>query len=283
MKPKTLGVIGLGAIGGSVAWRAASSPDVRRVVAYSPVPREGVAAVRVGAVTEFALNVERVVEAADLLVLAVPPSVTLKLLRKLGKTISERSLYCTDVASVKYPITEEAENLNLNKFFAGSHHLAGSQLSGFGAAEPEMFLGKVVYVTPLVDGETAAAEVADFWQRVMGAEPVTMNPAKHDEVLAWTSHMPQAIASALAVTLFNNGPKGVTYGNGSRDTTKRAACNIDMWADILMMNQARMLEALDGYSDEMVELRSMIVNGDEAGIRSWLEKGTRWKEMVDKQ
>ncbi len=276
-------MVGLGAIGGSVAWQAASSPDVRRVVAYTLIPREGVAAVRAGAVTELALNVERVVEAADFLVLAVPPSATKELLQKLAPTIVERSLFCTDVASVKYPITALAEELNLSKLFAGSHPLIGSQSSGFGAAEPDMFRGRVVYVTPLVGGEIAAAEVSDFWERVMGADSVTMDPATHDQVLAWTSHMPQAIASALAVTLGEQGPKGVTYGNGSRDTTKRAACNIEMWTDILLMNQAKVIEALEGCSAAMTQLRSLLQDGDIAGVREWLQMGARWREMVDNQ
>src|SRR5215472_1615006 len=125
MRPESLGVIGLGAIGGSVAWQAARS-GVPRIVGYSPESAEGVAAVKAGAITEVAPSVRHLARQADFVVIAAPPAATLKQLRAIASELRARGAWCTDVSSVKGPIVHLAESLGLARQFAGSHPLAGT-------------------------------------------------------------------------------------------------------------------------------------------------------------
>ena len=277
MIPDTLGVVGLGALGGSVAWQAAQS-GVKRVIGYSPVPKEGFAAVKVGAVTEIAASVERVVQLSELVVLALPPLTTLEMLESLASVFVDRPGYCTDVARVKGPVVAKATALKLDRHFAGSHPFVSFRHSGFAAARPDMLTGKLVYVTPLSGGEVAAGEIADFWRRVIGAEPVTLDAETHDDTLAWTSHLPQIVASALAVTLAKHGPRGVTYGSGALTATQRAIGNTDMWTEIVLMNKGKILSALDAVVSEATRLIVDIEAEDAERIRDWLESGCRWRE-----
>ncbi len=277
MKPDTLGIVGLGALGGSVAWQAAQA-GVKRVIGYSPVPKEGFAAVKVGAVTEIAASIERVVELSELVVLALPPLTTLEMLERLASNIVDRPGYCTDVSRVKGPVVERATALKLDRHFAGSHPLVSSRHAGFAAARPDMLTGQLVYVTPLPGGEVAAAEISDFWRRVIGAEPVTLDAEMHDSTLAWTSHLPQIVASALAVTLAKHGPKGVTYGSSALAVTQRAIGNTDMWTEIVMMNKGKILAALDAAMSETQRLLVDIEAGETERIREWLELGYQWRE-----
>lgn len=280
MKPDTLGVVGLGALGGSVAWQAAQA-GVKRVIGYSPVPKEGFAAVKVGAVTEIAANIERVVQLSDLVVLALPPLATLEMLERLAPVIVDRPGYCTDVARVKGPVVERATSLGLDRHFAGSHPFVSLRHSGFAAARPDMLTGQLVYVTQLPGGDVAAAEIADFWRRVIGAEPVKIDAEIHDGTLAWTSHLPQVVASALAVTLARHGPKGVTYGRGALTATERAIGNTDMWTDVVLMNKEKILAALDAVVSETTRLIVDIESEETERIREWLETGCRWRERLD--
>ena len=280
MLPDTLGVIGLGAIGGSVAWQAARS-GVKRIVGFSPVPREGASAIRVGAVTEIAADANRVVAASDLTVIAAPAQATLVLLDELASALTSRAGYCTDVSSVKAPVVATAGELGLAAQFAGSHPLAGTHESGFSAATSDLFRGKVIYVTPIPGGEVAAREVADFWERVMSATVVTVDASDHDAALAWTSHLPQVVASALAAALSNKGPRGAAIGSGARSTTRLAASNVEMWTDILLLNKNNVLDALEGMDQEIQELRKAISNDDANTIGSWLEAGRKWRAHLD--
>ncbi|MBI4502407.1 MAG: prephenate dehydrogenase/arogenate dehydrogenase family protein [Gemmatimonadetes bacterium] len=276
MRPDTLGVIGLGAIGGSVAWQAARA-GVSRIVGYSPAPAEGVAAAKAGAITEIATSARMVVRQSDFLVLAAPPAAAMDQLRSAAAEIRSRGIWCTDVSSVKGPIVRLAQSLGLAPHFAGSHPLAGTHRSGFDAARSDLFSGVIVYVTPVEQGDAAAREVEDFWSGVLGAHPVPMAAGAHDSLLAWTSHLPQVAASALAVALAASGPRGVTYGTGARDGTRIAASSVEMWRDVLLMNREPVLKALEGLEDSLGTLRHTLLSGDAAALTNWLANAAEWR------
>jgi len=169
----------------------------------------------------------------------------------------------------------------LPEVFAGSHPLAGTHESGFAAAKPSRLDGALVYVTPLPNGERVAREIADFWAGVCGASPVLCNAAEHDRVVAWTSHLPQAVASALAGALRRAGPKGVTYGPGARDTTRLAASNPALWHDVLLLNREALLEGLDAMEGELGRLRRALNTGNGDELLAWLEAARIWRRQVD--
>jgi prephenate dehydrogenase len=262
-----------------VAWRAAQA-GVPRIIGYSPQPAEGVAALKVGAITEVAERPQRVVDAADLVVLAAPPGANLRLLRDLQGDLLRSGCWCTDVTSVKQPVVELAERLGLERVFAGSHPLAGTHESGFAAAKASMLEGAVVYVTPLGRGARAGEEVADYWASVCGADPVICDAAEHDRVLAWTSHLPQAVASALAAALSRAGPRAVTVGPGARDTTRLAASDPGLWHDVLLLNREPLLSALDAVEGELGRLRQALTTGNGAELSAWLETGRAWRRRL---
>ncbi len=279
MVPDRLGVIGLGAIGGSVAWGAARS-GVSRILGYSPDRRDAVGAARHGAVTEVATDARRVVLGADFLVLAAPPGATLELLREHAALIRQRGLLSTDVASVKGPVIALAAQLGLGATFAGSHPLAGTHDRGFRGARPDRFEQAVVYVSPVDEASTAINEVSDFWSRVFGALPVQIQAGRHDEMVAWTSHLPQVVSSALAVALARHAPEGARLGRGALDTTRIAAGSVEMWADILLMNREVLMASLEGFHPVINELREALTRGDSHAITGLLEEGARWRRGV---
>src|SRR3954467_9299835 len=134
MRPASLAVIGLGAIGGSLAWQARLA-GVSRVVGYSPEPAEGIQALKTGAVTDLADTAARAVRGADLVVLAVPPHATIELIGLLASKLDGTSLL-TDFCSVKPPVVQAAVPAGLGDRFAGGHPLAGTHESGFASARP---------------------------------------------------------------------------------------------------------------------------------------------------
>jgi len=272
--------VGLGAIGGSVARRAAAE-GVDRIIGYARHRPDAIAAAKAGAITDVATTLEQAVRGAEFVVLAASPGSNLDLLGEVAKRTAGGETILTDVASVKRPITERAVELGVQARFAGSHPLAGTHASGFEASDTNLFEGVVVYVTPVKDGERAHDEVVDFWQRTMGAHPVTIAAEQHDQLLAWTSHLPQSVASALAVAMAEQGPRGATFGPGARSTTRLAASGSDMWTDVLMQNREPMLQALDGLAKAQGELREALEARDEERLRAWLQRGAQWRRGID--
>lgn len=282
MRPSSLSVIGLGAIGGSLAWQARLA-GVPRVVGFSPSRSDAVQALRSSAVTELADSAVKAVRASELVVLAVPARVTLDLIGRVGAAL-EPGAVLTDVCSVKSPVVARAVSEGLGDRFAGGHPLAGTHASGFAAARPDRLRGCVVYVceTGASGGDAAARRVMSFWQQVLEAQAVLIDAAAHDRQLAWTSHLPQAIASALAKTLADRGLAGVSFGPGARDTTRLAGSSPEMWLDILLYNRAEVADALRATEASVAELRRLLDTADADGLRAYLTAAQRFREGLDR-
>jgi prephenate dehydrogenase len=282
VRPASLAVIGLGAIGGSLAWQARLA-GVSRVVGYSPEPAEGIQALKTGAVTDLADSAARAVRGADLVVLAVPPQATIELIRTLASRL-EGEVLVTDVCSVKTPVVQAAVTAGLGDRFAGSHPLAGTHESGFASARPDRLRGCVVYIcesgTP--DGHRAAQSVSGFWEHTLEASPVRIDPDAHDRQLAWTSHLPQAVAYALARTLAEQGLSGVSFGSGAKDTTRIAASNPEMWLDILLCNRHAVSQALERTEAGIAELRRLLDNSDLPSLQLYLRAAQAFRRGIDR-
>jgi prephenate dehydrogenase len=282
VRPSSLAVIGLGAIGGSLAWQARRA-GIGRVVGYSPSRGDGVAALRASAVSEVADSPVRAVRGAELVVLAVPPGPTLDLIGRLASSL-EPGAILTDVCSVKAPVMARAADCGLGDRFAGSHPLAGTHDSGFLAARPDRLLGCVVYVceSASAEGARAARGVMRFWEEVFEAQPILISAEAHDRQLAWTSHLPQAVAYALAKSLADRRLGGVSYGTGARDTTRLAASSPDMWLDILLQNRDSLVEALSSVEGRVGDLRRLIEAGDRTGLEHYLETAREFRRGLDR-
>lgn len=278
--PASLGIIGLGAIGGSIAWRARDA-GVRRVVGYSRTPADTIEALKRGAITEAADTPRAAARRADLVVLAAPPAAICQLLGQVAGWLEPGAL-ATDVASVKQAILSAAVRHGLGDRFAGSHPLAGTHGGGFEAASPTMLQGVVVYVCPTgsIAGEQVARAVAGFWERIAGAATVRIDAGAHDAQLAWTSHLPQAVASVLGSVIAARGLAGVSFGSGVRDATRLAASDPDLWVDILLANAGPVADALAATGREVEDLRHAIASGDAPAVRAVLDRGATFRRGI---
>lgn len=278
MRPNRLGVLGLGAIGGSVA-RQAKASGIPTVIGWSPEPAERVSAVQQGALDDAPHSAAEVAGRVELLVLAAPPAANLELLERLAPRLAPGTLV-TDVGAVKRSIVAKAEGLDLGSRFAGSHPLAGTERSGFDASRADLFRGAVVYVTPARGGESAAREIAHFWESVCGAQPVVLDAGAHDAQVAITSHLPQIVASLLGQYLSRHLPSGAGLGPGARDTTRLAASEPRLWTEILLLNRDRVLPALRALEEPLGELERALEAGDAKSVQGWLAGASEWRRSI---
>ena len=280
--PDSIGLIGLGAIGGSLAWRATQA-GVKRVVGYSRSTADVIEALKRGAISEGADSPQGAARGAAFVVLAAPPSATLELITRAPSWLAPGAIL-SDVASVKAPVMEQARAAGLAGRFAGAHPLAGTHETGFAAARPDLFRNAVVYVcsTGTREGDGVAQAVASFWELVGESQVVTIDATAHDVQLAWTSHLPQAVSSALAVALGARALGGVSYGAGGRDTTRLAASDPDLWAEILLANSGPVAEALAQTGAAMERLRALITAHDVTGLKAFLAQGAAFRKGLDR-
>jgi prephenate dehydrogenase len=282
VRPSSLAVIGLGAIGGSLAWQARLA-GVRRVVGHSLRSADGVEALKAGAISDLASTPAAAAAGAELVVLAVPPAATLDLMYPLASALGPEALL-TDVCSVKQPIMRKAVESGVGDRFAGGHPLAGTHETGFLSARPDRLRGCVVYVCSGATSQAhrAAGVVASFWEQTLDASPVLIDAEAHDRQLAWTSHLPQAVAYALAKVLSDRGLGGVSFGSGARDTMRLAASSPELWLDILLLNRRAVTEALDQAGAGIAELQGLLSSEDRPALLRYLKTAQDFRTGIER-
>ena len=231
---KRLAVFGFGLIGASVAAAVRkAAPDVEIIAIDLPAT---LASTEVRALSAQQIDsadlasVQRACELAELCLLAAPVSVIERALPALLETAQA----VTDCGSTKRSICARVAGLPRARRFVPGHPMAGGPEGGAGLARAELFQGQTWLVCPENSDTDAVARVEQLIQWV-GAKPVYMTIAAHDRAVAYTSHAPQLLASALSVLAERAGALPAA-GPAYRATTRSAGGAEAMWRDIFAAN-----------------------------------------------
>lgn len=266
--PGVAGVVGLGLMGGSLARDLAVLGW--RVQGTDRDPATAAAA-RAAGVIEGPLEAG----ALDLLVLAVPVRSAPAWLRGPGRELGQDTVI-TDLGSTKRSTVEAAEAAGLGTRFVGSHPMAGDHRSGWEAARTGLYRDAAVWITPAEGAAPdAIARVEGVW-RALGARPRRIEADDHDRLMARVSHLPQLLATALALALGRAGVGPADLGPGGRDMTRLAGSDPSVWTDILVDNGDQVDLALDALAAELDGLRRASRDLDDATLRALLVAGRAW-------
>jgi prephenate dehydrogenase len=280
----TVGIVGTGAVGGSIGGALRRRGLAHQVIGHDPVNAD--AALAAGLIDRVAERLQDLVEGVDLLVLAAPVSVNCSVLAdprlrdglRAGATV-------TDVSSTKASIVAAAKaglGGRLGRFVA-SHPIAGSDRGGPSAARVELLEGATVLVCPTDDCDAdAVAKVEALWT-ALGARVASMAPAHHDRLFAEVSHWPHAVAFALSASI-GCGPLSDDarrfYGAGLRDTTRVGGSPPDLWAGILLDNAGPALAAAAAFRVELDRIEQAIASGDREALVAALARGADWRSTL---
>jgi len=271
-------ILAPGLIGGSVARAAKSRGAARRVVVWARRPETRLAIGEQPWCSATCETPQEAVKGSDLVVIAAPVDRIVPLAHEVALFLKDGAIV-TDVGSVKGTICREGpQAVGAKARFVGSHPMAGSEKTGWEHGRADLFEGRTCFVTPAVASpEEAAAKVVRFW-RDLGAEVVTVDPDKHDEIVAHISHLPQVLASSLCAFLSTKDHSWRNYaGAGLRDTTRIAASDPKLWRGILEENRDEVLRALRHFEDELHALKSALSNRDYVEVAARLERGREYR------
>lgn len=279
MAPRPVAIIGLGCIGGSLA-RAliAQEVDVRGWSA-SPSDREQAAAARVQVSSVEEGGAAAACEGAGIVVLAVPIHTVVEVTSSVSGALARNAtlLHVSGLQSREALGVDAATHAQL----LGTHPLAGSHDTGFGASRPELFVDAVISAEERADPRERAC-IEWLWHTV-GARRVDYRSAEaHDRLMAWVSQLPQLTATALAATLAAGGIEARTIGTGARDTTRLAASDLGSWPTLLAGTPRELDAALELLGNKISDLRAALATGDGEALatiwnsaRAWRREGSR--------
>lgn len=263
----SVAILGLGLIGGSLA-RDLAARGVR-VLGWDRDEAVVRAAAEQGIVEPLSDD------APEIVVFAVPVIAARELLGELRDELHGARLI-TDVGSTKRSIVKQAEALGLGARFVGSHPLAGDHRAGWNASRTGLFAGARVFLSPAPSATDDAIGLADRLWRMVDARPETMDADEHDRRLAWSSHLPQMVSSALGSALARAGVPRAELGPGGRDVTRLAGSSPGMWTEIGIDNADALLPALEAMEERLRDLRLALSAGDSARLRDLLAAAREW-------
>jgi prephenate dehydrogenase len=273
---RTVAIIGLGLIGGSLARDLASRGA--RVLGYDRDPESMALAIASGHVHSALRDDLADVADADWLVLAVPVNEAVGILRAIAPVAGHLTLI-TDVGSTKRAIVDAACELGLTRF-VGSHPIAGSHHSGWRASRPGLFTGRdVVLCTAALTSHDALGHAQSLWES-LGAV-TTISPAEvHDERMAWVSHLPQIASFALALAIGTRGHARAELGPGGRDATRLAASSPAMWRAIGIENAASISRAVMALEQQLRQFRTALDSSDGDDLEARMANASSWCERA---
>ncbi|MEQ1856048.1 MAG: prephenate dehydrogenase/arogenate dehydrogenase family protein [Longimicrobiales bacterium] len=248
-------VLGLGVMGGSLARALSELGDAPRMTGWSPSPEEREAALAARAVHAAPTEWRDAVRGADLVVLAAPLGVSCDILPRVVD-VADPGALLSDVASLKAPMARAAAAAGVTDRWVGSHPMAGSEASGFGASRSTLYRDARVWTVAAPEAKAHVARVHALWSSI-GARPAAIDAEAHDRLMALASHLPQLSSNALASVLMEAGVSPEQLGPGGRDTTRLAGSSPDLWKDLLgyaAPDLARGLRDLAATADQMADL-----------------------------
>lgn len=271
-------IIGVGLIGGSLGLALKEKKVAKRVAGVGRREESLKVAQGLQEVEEVTTDLVKGVADADLVVIATPLELTIEIFKKIIPHLREGCVV-TDVGSVKGPILKRIDH----PFFIGGHPLAGSEKRGPQAARADLFKEATVVLTPVEKtDEKALALVQGMWQ-ALGAKVLFLSPEVHDELVAFTSHLPHILATSLTNLIAELGKKEERVlslmGEGFRDTTRIAASPPSMWKEICLTNREEISKAIKRFKEILSEMEEAL--SKEEGDKL-LHRFERAKETRDK-
>jgi len=279
----TIGFIGLGLIGGSIAKSIRRIFPDYSILAFDTDRQAVQTALRDGTVTEAVEAVNDRFAACNYIFLCAPVHYNIEYLSML-KSIMNPDCILTDVGSVKTDIYQAVMEEELTDFFIGGHPMVGSERSGYEAANDHLIENAYYFITPSSTVSKDKVEEFTTFIEDLGAIAIVYSPARHDQTTAYISHIPHIIAAELVNLVHNNDDaKGMNKqlaAGGFKDITRIASSNPVIWEHILLSNSGNIVAGLEEYKEDLEAVIQAVHRKDAAAIHDFFLQAQQYRDSI---
>jgi prephenate dehydrogenase len=280
-----IAILGTGLLGTSVGLALRAAGFEGTTTGWNRNPDQAQLALKAGALSNIAADPLEAARESQVTLLAMPIYATLDFMEKLAGVLGSDHMV-TDVGSTKGQIAEAAGrlfNTPERAAFLPGHPMAGKERGGAELAEADLFRGAVWLFTddPGWQRSPHGAVLVKGWREwvvAIGAKTLDLEPARHDELVAWVSHLPQFVATALSAVLeeeVGDAPELKDVGGrGLREMTRLGASPYSMWRDIAYTNTEAIDHALQILEQRLAHLRENLRTPE---LRSEFERANEFR------
>ncbi len=271
-------IVGLGLIGGSLGMALKKRRVARKIYGVDLTAARLHAARSRGAIDEGSARLSDGLLRTELVIIAVPPTAVPVVVRQIAR-FTRRPLTVTDVASTKGEIVRAVQKILPPQIsFIGGHPMAGSERSGIGAANADLFRESICILTPTPrTKDRALSQVNALWRSV-GSHVLFLDPTRHDALVAQVSHVPHLAAVGLTLAVGSGGLK--IAARGFADTTRIALSDPALWEEVCTTNRRQIISALDRFLKEIERLKTLVARRKSGLLRRRFEAAQRKRRQV---
>ena len=277
-------VVGLGLIGGSFALALKDKSIASSVVGVEANAANAEAALRLGLV-EAVLPLNKAVDGADLVALAVPVDAIPQLAIKVLNRVTENQIVI-DMGSTKEELCEIISQHPRRGRFVATHPMWGTEYSGPEAATVESFAGRAVVICQKEMSDSKAVERIEDIYRKLGMTVLEMNPEQHDLHTAYVSHISHITSFILSTTVLEKEREEEAIfnlaGGGFDSTVRLAKSSAETWIPIFMQNKYNVLDVLREYIHQLNLFRKALEKDDTEALKQIITKANEIKKVLHK-
>ncbi len=273
---RTVAIVGYGLIGGSLGRALKKYTDLtvlaisRNAEVLRDVEKTGAA---------DACGDATLLSQADMVVLALPPQVTVSYLEAHAAEMQPGTLV-TEVCGIKRCVVEPCEKLCLEHglCFLGGHPMAGKEHSGFYNSTPDLFVQSYYILTPTAQTDPAALDFMKGLAEKIKCKGVTVTtPEHHDQMIAFTSQLPHVLASSYVRSPEAREHEGYSAGS-YRDVSRVASVDENLWCHLFLKNKDFLCEEIQGLVNHLLDYKEAMEQNDEERLRQLVLIGRQIKE-----
>ncbi len=279
MQIETIGIVGLGLMGGSLSLGLQQYSNRFRFIGLDHNPKHTQEALELGIVDEIVETLEDLKE-CDIIILTVPVDGIIALSQEFGVV----NPMCTiiDFGSTKAKISN-AIPATLRPNFVTAHPMTGTEKFGPSAAFATLYQNKVVVVCDIQMSGSHQQSIAKTLFEMLEMRVIYMDAFEHDRHAAYISHMPHALSYALANAVMKQEDVQsilALAGGGFRDMSRIAKSSPHMWEDIFRQNRTNMIEAIESFEQELKKCRIMVENQEWEKLNLWMQEANRLHDIL---
>ncbi len=283
MAEQTIGFIGLGLIGGSIARGLKRANPNTVIMAYMRSRSRLEDARRDGTIDRILDTVGEEFRQCDLIFLCTPVEFNASYLKALIPYLKPGAII-TDVGSTKTSIHEEVIRLQMEDCFVGGHPMAGSEKTGYENSTDHLLENAYYMITPSAKSTPEQIDAVRSIALSLGAIPMVLDYHEHDRAVAAISHLPHLVASSLVnlVKAFDDQSetmKKIAAG-GFKDITRIASASPEMWEQICMANSGPISDILEAYIDSLSLILKQIKTRQETAVFNLFQESREYRNSI---
>ena len=261
----TVGIVGIGLIGGSLAKDIRIFGLARKILGWNRTEAHADRALELGLIDEKVASIEALLAQSDLVILAMPVNILAERLPQFLDEARPGQVFI-DVGSTKQSLVDAVKQHPNRSAFVACHPMAGTERSGPDAAVDHLFRNRFTLLIDTGDSAPSAVHKVSMLWKTVGAVLASMSAEEHDRTAALLSHMPHVLAYALARTIKdaerNQALNARFAGGGLASMTRIAHSPISMWLPIFQQNKTALLAAIDLFQRYLSDFREAIATDD---------------------